>query len=70
MTTQAEANRRRNQAQFWNEKQAKARTDQEIAAIWYDALRMLARNAEKNGRPPMWGALAKNFRDLFDHYNA
>ncbi len=70
MTSQAEANRRRNQAQFWNEKQARATTPEARVAVWFDACRMLCRNATKAGRPPLDDALATHLHNFFQHHNA
>ncbi|MFF1358768.1 hypothetical protein [Streptomyces sp. NPDC058297] len=69
MTTQAKANRRKNQAEFWNDKQARATTPEQRVAVWFDACRMLARNAVKNGRPGLDDALAKHLHDFFQHHN-
>jgi hypothetical protein len=69
MNRQAEAQRRReNQAAFWNEKQAKATSDKELAAVWHDACRMLAMRADKQGGPPLWGPLARHLHDFFQHH--
>lgn len=69
MTTQAEAKQQKNRAEFWNEKQAKATTPEARAAIWYDACRMLARKAEKDGRPPLWDDVARHLHSFFQHHN-
>jgi hypothetical protein len=68
MTRQAEAARKKNQAAFWNDKQAKATTDKELAAVWHDACRMLAMQADKKGEPPLWGDLAKHLHNFFQHH--
>lgn len=68
MTLQAEANRRRNQAEFWNDKQARATTPEQRVAVWFDACRMLARNADKNGQPALWDELAKHLHNFFQQH--
>ncbi|MEU6054212.1 hypothetical protein ABZ829_27800 [Streptomyces xanthochromogenes] len=68
MSSQAEDQRRANQAAFWNEKQAKANSDKELAAVWHDACRMLARQADKDGRPPLWGPLAQHLHNFFQQH--
>jgi hypothetical protein len=68
MSSQAEALRKKSQAAFWNEKQSKATTDQERAAVWHDACRMLAKQADKNGRAPLWGELAQHLHNFFQHH--
>lgn len=70
MTSQAEANRRRNQAEFWNDKQTRATTPEARTAVWFDACRMVVRNAERNGRPELWDELAKHLHAFFQHHNA
>lgn len=68
MTTQAEENRRRNQAEFWNERQAKATTPEARAAVWYDACRMLTRGAERRGNPQLWEELTRHLHAFFQHH--
>lgn len=65
MTRQAEDTRRANQAEFWNDKQARARTPEQRAAVWYDACRMTIRNARPSDQPRMWEALASHLHSFF-----
>lgn len=72
MTTQAEATRKRNQAAFWNEKQARATTPEQRAAVWYDACRMLARNAAKTSedeQTPVWDKLSHHLHNFFQAHS-
>jgi hypothetical protein len=57
--------RQKNQAEFWNARQGAATTPQERAAVWYDACRMLARQADKNGEPALWDALTTHLHNFF-----
>lgn len=63
--TPAQQARQRNQAEFWNARQAAATTPQDRAAVWYDACRMLARQADKHGEPPLWDALTTHLHNFF-----
>lgn len=65
MTTAQAQTRQKNQAEFWNAKQAAATTPQERAAVWYDACRMLARQADKTGQQPLWDALTSHLHNFF-----
>ncbi|MFD9564381.1 hypothetical protein [Streptomyces sp. NPDC059994] len=69
MNSQAEALRKKNQAAFWNAKQAKASTDRERAAVWHDACRMLAKQADKEGGSSLWGPLAQHLHNFFQHHS-
>jgi hypothetical protein len=60
-----EVRRRRNQAKHWNARQAAAKTPQEVVAVWYDACRTSARQAEKNGDPQCWAKLANALHDFY-----
>ncbi|MDX2658252.1 hypothetical protein PV382_18165 [Streptomyces scabiei] len=57
--------RQKNQAEFWNGRQAAATTPEARAAVWYDACRMRAREADKKGDPPLWDLLASHLHDFF-----
>jgi len=65
-TRQEQARRRKeNQAKFWNAKQAAATTPQERVAVWFDACRMLAVRAERNGDTSVSERLASHLHDFF-----
>lgn len=60
----------RNQAKHWNDRQAAAaeRGPDHVAAVWWDACRMLARKAEKTGQSDVWSQLASHLHDFFRHH--
>lgn len=59
--------RQQNQADYWNARQAAAAHlgPSAVAAVWYDACRMVARQREKNGSPEVWNQLASHLHDFF-----
>lgn len=66
LTTAQQARRRReNQAEFWNAKQAAATTPTERVAVWFDACRMRAAEAEKSGDTTVAEKLASHLHDFF-----
>ncbi|MCX4885883.1 hypothetical protein [Streptomyces sp. NBC_00847] len=60
----------RNQADHWNRRQAEAaeKGPDAVAAVWWDACRMLARKAEKAGTPDVWNQLASHLHDFYRHH--
>lgn len=66
----AAQNRQKNQAAYWNERQKAAALlgPSAVAAVWYDACRMTARKAEKNGSVDIWNALASHLHDFFQKH--
>jgi hypothetical protein len=63
----AAQNRQKNQAAYWNGRQTAAANlgPAAVAAVWYDACRTVARQAEKNGNPEVWNNLASHLHDFF-----
>lgn len=57
----------RNQAAHWNRRQEEAaeRGPDHVAAVWWDACRMLARKDEKNGNTTVWDQLASHLHDFY-----
>lgn len=64
----AAARRRANQAKHWNARQAAATTPAATVSVWFDASRMVATQAEKNGDPEVWLHLAKHLHDFYKRY--
>lgn len=60
----------RNQAAHWNSRQAEAadKGPDAVAAVWWDACRMLARKAEKAGDTGVWNQLASHLHDFYRHH--
>ena len=59
--------RQKNQAEYWNARQAAAAVlgPAPVAAVWYDACRMVARQREKQGDAEVWNKLASHLHDFF-----
>lgn len=59
--------RQKNQAAYWNARQEAATHigPSAVAAVWYDACRMVARQVEKNGSNEVWNKLASHLHDFF-----
>ncbi|MFE9812431.1 hypothetical protein [Streptomyces sp. NPDC005548] len=64
----AQTRQQQNEAAFWNQKQAAATTPKAVAAVWYDACRKVAANAEKNGGTDLYSALASHLHDFFQRH--
>lgn len=60
----------RNQAEHWNRRQAEAaaKGPDYVAAVWWDACRMLARKAQKTGDGDVWSGLASHLHDFYRHH--
>ena len=61
--------RAQNQARFWAERQGAAESPAEVAAIWFDACRMVARQSELAGKPEVWTKLATTLNDFFKSHS-
>jgi hypothetical protein len=57
--------RAQNQKQLWEEKQRRAREQgpHAVAAVWFDAIRMLAKQ-----KPELWPSLAALLKDFYDRH--
>lgn len=57
--------RAQNQKQLWEDKQRRAKEQgpPAVAAVWFDANRMLARQ-----RPELWEPLAALLKDFYDRH--
>lgn len=62
--------RRINQAAHYNDRQAAAvqRGPMDVVALWFDASRMLAKNALKDGDRSVADALSSHLHDFFRRY--
>ncbi|MGW4806400.1 hypothetical protein [Kitasatospora sp. NPDC004272] len=57
-----------NRAAHWKRRQEAANTIQEKAAVWIDACRMVAIQAEMAGNPKVWTELAETLQRFYaDH---
>ncbi|MFI8085847.1 hypothetical protein ACIF6L_34285 [Kitasatospora sp. NPDC086009] len=60
--------RAQNKAKHWNAKQASATTPADRAAVWFDACRTLAAQAEKQGSVELFRKLEAQLHQFFlDH---
>jgi formiminotetrahydrofolate cyclodeaminase len=60
--------RRANQAAHWNARQAAATTPEEVVTVWFDACRMVAKQAANNGQPDAHSKLADHLHDFYKRY--
>lgn len=60
--------RQQNQAAHWNSKQAAAKTPMDVVSVWYEACRMLAKHASKNGDAALANALASHLHDFYQRH--
>jgi len=60
-------NRQKNQAEYWNQRQKAAALlgPDAVAAVWFDACRMVARQNQKLGDADTWNKLASHLHDFF-----
>ncbi|MET8168860.1 hypothetical protein ABZT34_32195 [Streptomyces sp. NPDC005329] len=54
-----------NRANHWNARIQTATTEKERAGVWYDAVRTLARQAERDGNPDLWRKLTATLHDFY-----
>ncbi|MEU6990356.1 hypothetical protein ABZ953_06795 [Streptomyces sp. NPDC046465] len=68
----APIDRQKNQAEYWNQRQKAAALlgPDAVAAVWYDACRMVARQSQKHGDTEVWNRLASHLHDFFQHHKA
>lgn len=59
-----------NQAKHYNSRQADAvqKGPMHVVALWFDASRMVAKNALEDGDPAVANALASHLHDFFKRY--
>jgi hypothetical protein len=63
--------RAQNQAKHWEDRQLAARADgpPAVAAVWFDASRMVANQRALHGDEQVWEELAKTLKDFYTRYS-